>query len=283
MSKKWLKAGDVIEITVVSTIPSGIFPQKALELGAKLGLPTAADLAQCHTPLLLAYTAEGLQLLHRPSPARRHTTLLAIDFVGGKNGYRLFNERTTRQPLARAAGIKPGHRPTILDATAGLGGDAFVLASLGCEVTMCERSPLLAALLEDALNRARQAFPLAAEAASRLSLLAIDARHHLASAEAPYQTIYLDPMYPQRSQSALNRQTMRAIRMLVGDDDDSGQLLELARQRATERVAVKRPQPSPHLSEAKPSHAIFMKNSRFDVYLAAERNFSTTCDTSPPP
>ncbi len=273
----------MIEITVVSTIPSGIFPQKALELGAKLGLPAATDPAQCHTPLLLAYTAEGLQLLHRPAPAKRYTTLLAIDFVGGKNGYRLQNERTTRQPLARAAGIRPGYRPTVLDATAGLGGDAFVLASLGCQVTMCERSPLLAALLDDALSRARQAFPLAAEAASRLTLLGIDARHHLTAAEVSYQTIYLDPMYPQRSQSALNRQTMRAIRMLVGDDDDSGQLLELARLRATERVAVKRPQPSPHLNETRPSHAIFMKNSRFDVYLAVERILSTTCDISPPP
>lgn len=273
----------MIEITVVSTIPSGIFPQKALELGAKLGLPVAANPAQCRTPLLLAYTAEGLQLLHRPSPKKKPLPLLAIDFVGGKNGYRLLHERTIRQPLARATGIRPGCRPTILDATAGLGGDALVLASLGCQVTMCERSPLLAALLDDALSRARQASALAAEATSRLTLLAVDARHHLAAAEATYQTIYLDPMYPQRSQSALNRQTMRAIRDLVGDDDDSGQLLELARRAATERVTVKRPQPSPHLGEAKPSHAIFMKNSRFDVYLAVDRRFSTTCDTSPPP
>ena len=42
----------------------------------------------------------------------------------------------------------------MLDATAGLGRDAFVLASLGCQVTLIERVPAVAALLENGIERA---------------------------------------------------------------------------------------------------------------------------------
>ena len=44
--------------------------------------------------------------------------------------------------LIAKAGIKPNVSPVVVDATAGLGKDAFVLASLGCHVTMAERNPL---------------------------------------------------------------------------------------------------------------------------------------------
>ena len=57
--------------------------------------------------------------------------------------------------IAKAVGIAQGVRPQVLDATAGLGKDAFVLASLGCQMTLIERQPLIAALLEDGLARAR--------------------------------------------------------------------------------------------------------------------------------
>lgn len=254
-----------LSITVVSTRESSVFHQKALALGEKLGLPVAARLDLCPAAPLLAITPDGLQLLHRPHPRKPPKALLTVDFLGGKNGYRLAKETTIKQPLARAVGIKAGYRPTVLDGTGGLGGDALVLAGLGCRVTICERSPILAALLEDAITRAVQA---GSAAASRLQLLPGDARFHLLENRGRYDSIYLDPMYPAREHSALNRQTMRVIRQLVGDDEDSDQLLAAARQAAGRRVAVKRPHPSPFLGEASPNHSIFMKNSRFDVYLA---------------
>lgn len=271
----------MVSIRVSSTIDSSIFLQKALALGEKLGLPTTPCLEQCEPGLILAITPDGLQLLELRYPGKRPITLLAIDFVRGKNGYRLCNERTIKQPLARAVGIKPGYRPRVLDATGGLGGDALVLAGLGCQVTMCERSPILSVLLEDALSRASQSSSPAASAAGRIRLLPVDARHHLAEFPQAYASVYLDPMYPSKEQSALNRQTMRTIRMLVGDDQDGGQLLALARKYATERVAVKRPRSAPHLGDAAPAHSIMMKNSRFDVYLGAHGQAPSICDTSP--
>jgi len=253
-----------LSITVVSTIDSSHFHQKALALGEKLGLPTAERVDVCESLLVLAFTTNGLQLLQRPHATKPLKPLLAIDLVGGKNGYRLATERTIKQPLARAVGIKAGYRPRLLDATGGLGGDALVVANLGCQVTLCERSPILAALLEDALERA---LLLGSPAAARLRLLAVDSRLHLQDNPGFYDSVYLDPMYPVREHSALNRQSMRAIRMLVGDDDDSGQLLTAARLAARQRVAVKRPHPSPYLAGALPSHSIPLKNSRFDIYL----------------
>ena len=119
------------------------------------------------------------------------------------------------QDLAKAFGVGRGRvpYPHVLDATAGLGRDAFVLASLGCQVHMLERHPLLAALLADALTRAHD-MPDICEAASRLSLEARDALdvltenihhdiHHDVNYDIHYDVIYLDPMYPESNKRAL--------------------------------------------------------------------------------
>lgn len=177
------------------------------------------------------------------------------------------HDRSIKQPLARAVGAKPGFRPTVLDATAGLGGDAFVLASLGCQLTMFERSPIMAALLEDGLKRAAIEPLTAAIIKNNLQLCHKDTISTRIDSKESFYTVYLDPMYPHRKNSALNKQSMRTIRSLVGDDADAGKLLHVALSQATNRVVVKRPEKAPALSELQPSHVISMKNSRFDVYL----------------
>src|SRR5688572_20080391 len=76
------------------------------------------------------------------------------DFLTGAAAHRRLHGGGRGQPIARAIGLKPGVKPpSVIDATAGLGRDAFVLACLGCEVTLLERSPTVAALLRDALER----------------------------------------------------------------------------------------------------------------------------------
>lgn len=253
-------------ISVSSTINSAIYLQKAADLAKKLGLQFVLAPGERLSELVLAYTPEGLKLLHAQPKSERFTTLLHVDFVHGKSGFRLARNNSTSQAIARAAGIKPGYRPTVFDGTAGLGGDAFVLASLGCRVTMCERSPVVSSLLADGLLRALQD-ESTAEIVSRLLLVDGDAWEFLQQATDDYATIYLDPMYPHRRGTALNSQAMRMLRTLVGDDRDCGRLLETALGKAQNRVVVKRPRSAPTVTEALPSHAIFMKNSRFDVYL----------------
>ena len=253
-------------ITVSSTIDSVAFLQKAEALAAKLNLVFTDTLEDRSSDTVLAYTPEGLKLLHIPLGSTTTTCLLFVDFVNGKNGYRLARNYTTKQALARAVGIKKGFRPTIFDATAGMGTDAFVLASLDCQVTLCERSELMAALLEDGLDRALMEHKTAA-IVSRMFLYKGDAREFLCNSSQSYHTIYLDPMYPHRNQSALSKKPLRIIRSLVGEDLDSAALFDSAKEKAKNRVVVKRSLKAPLISGEQPSHDIAMKNSRFDVYL----------------
>lgn len=253
-------------ISVSSTIDSAIILQKAAELAKKLGLEFIPTLAERSSELLLAFTPEGLQLLQAPLFSNRFVTLLFVDFVHGKNGFRRAQNSSTKQAIARAAGIKPGYRPAVFDGTAGLGCDAFVLACLGCRVTMCERSPIISALLADGLDRALQD-QTTAEIVRQMQLFVGDAQEYLAHNFEGYATTYLDPMYPHRRNSALNSQAMRTLRTLVGDDEDCGAVLETALKKTHNRVVVKRPRLAPTLTETVPSHVIAMKNSRFDIYL----------------
>jgi len=240
--------------------------QKASELAKKIHgslseFPTSA-------PLALVYTDERLELhINSAESSSSPPHILFIDFLHGKAGYRQAHNCTINQPLARAVGIKSGFRPTVFDATAGMGGDAFVLASLGCTVQMSERSEIVAALLQDALERALADPKTVQIIGNRLSLVLGDARQTMLELTEPPHTIYMDPMYPHRRKSALGSLEMRLLRLIVGDDQDSSALLEEALKVATNRVVVKRPKGAPLIAGKPPTHEIVMKNSRFDVYL----------------
>jgi len=194
---------------------------------------------------------------------------LSIDFLTGKIAYR--RAQNGKELLAKAVGIKGCYRPSILDATAGLGRDGFMLACWGCKVTMLERSPVMATLLQDALTRAFTE----SEWAQKLSLLFIhtDAFDYFNKLELLNNTyypdvIYLDPMHPVRSKSALVKKEMRLVREIVGEDKDSDDLLVQALHYATSRVVVKRPRLAPALANLKPDFCITGKQQRFDVYLS---------------
>lgn len=190
------------------------------------------------------------------------------DFVGGKARYRRHQGIGARQPIAKAVGIKPGSLPKIVDATAGLGQDALVLATLGCEVTLIERSPVVAALLSDAIERALAETETAAIVA-RMQLVQADACDYLAALHESQRpdVIYLDPMFPSRTKSALTKKEMRLFQQLPGTRENASDLLPIAQQVAMRRVVVKRPAKAPWLADIKPSMAIHSPKMRFDVYL----------------
>jgi 16S rRNA (guanine1516-N2)-methyltransferase len=250
--------------SVVSVVP--LVPEceeAARKLARRRGLPVGGGGEH-----QLQLGPDGLQLARigpgAPGPVR-------ADFARGTAAHRRRFGGGGGQMIARAVGIAPGVRPQVLDATAGLGCDAFVLAGLGCEVTLIERNPLVAALLEDGLRRAL-ADAAAAPAASRMRLREGDALALMRdwAGEAP-QVIYLDPMFPRRGKSALVKKEMRLFRPLVGDDDDAPLLLAAALSLAAYRVVVKRPRRAPPLGGMAPAYALEGKSSRFDVY--AKRAF----------
>lgn len=217
--------------------------------------------------LVMIYDAQGLALqpIEKPLPGP-----VRVDFVQGALSWRTAQSQGRGEMVAKACGVKKGARPTILDATAGLGRDAWILASAGCRVQMCERSTLVAALLQDGLRRA-QSSPEVADTVSRLSFLARDAQQVLiellasAQGERP-EVVYLDPMFPHRDKSALVKIDMRVFRQLVGEDEDADMLLALARQVATKRVVVKRARHAPDLGGLAPQQRLLGQSSRFDLY-----------------
>jgi len=254
-----------IAVSAQSDTPANI--QKAHNLAEQLGLAFVPNYLTATAAYYLLVGDSGLFLAAQTNKTGRLRIVLRPDFVDGKVGYRLAKDLTVHQPLARAAGIKPNYRPTVLDATAGLGTDGFILACLGCKVTLCERSPIMATLLGDALSRALADPRTATLCGDRISLYNLSAQQFLETTTEIFHTIYLDPMYPHRQKSSLNQESMRVIRLIVGDDQDAGELFVASYAAAGRRVVVKRPKGAPLISDVSPSHVITMKNSRFDVYL----------------
>lgn len=225
---------------------------------SRLGFP----LGDC-ADYVLQVGPDGLQFAEL---AEKSTGPVRVDFLSGAVAHRRQFGGGSGQMIAKAVGIQSGIRPAVLDATAGLGRDAFVLAQLGCEVTLIERHPIIAALLEDGLQRATSDCDVAPLVA-RMHLIhkdAISAMQHW-EAVAP-QVIYLDPMFPHREKSALVKKEMRLFRPLVGSDDDAPALLEAAMALATHRVVVKRPRIAPAIAGPAPGYSLEGKSSRYDIY-----------------
>ncbi len=241
----------------------------AQELAKKNSLPYIDYLERENFNYVLVLNSSGLYL----EDVKKKLGSLKIDFLQGTLAYRLRHIQNQKQLLARAIGLKPNFKPVILDATAGFGCDSFVLAQLGCSVTLLERSSIIFLLLEDALKRALnhpKFQPLA------IKLIKTEAFIYLKQINACMQSspdiIYLDPMYPHSNKSALVKKEMRFLRHLVGDDSDAPNLLKLAIICAKQRVVVKRPRLSAYLAEVKPHHSIFGKQHRLDVYLTHSLN-----------
>ncbi|MCL1138211.1 class I SAM-dependent methyltransferase [Shewanella pneumatophori] len=218
----------------------------------------------------LIFEDDVLTLIKRDEPKLKG---ISVDFVTGAVAHRRKFGGGRGQSIAKAVGLKQGVTPTVVDGTAGLGRDAFVLASLGCKVLMVERHPVVAALLEDGLRRAYEDAEIGDWMRERMSLFHGSSIDSLADAAKASSTevdvVYLDPMYPHREKSALVKKEMRVFQSLVGADLDADGLLAPAMALATKRVVVKRPDYADDLDGAKPSMVIATKKNRFDVYVKA--------------
>ncbi len=248
---------------VIVTVTDECCVSDAETIAERLALPFSSELGS--SGLMLRLTAERLELVQggpdAPGP-------VYVDFVAGAMGHRRRYGGGRGQLVARAVGVKKDKIPTVIDATAGLGRDAFVLAKLGCRVQMIERSPVVAELLSDGMHRAEQDDEVAVIVA-RMSLCVADACDYLNSlsvAEQP-DVVYVDPMHPERSKAAAVKKEMQLFRALVGGDEDDAALLQAALSVARKRVVVKRPRKSEAIPGPEPSLVYEGKSTRFDVYL----------------
>ena len=168
--------------------------------------------------------------------------------------------RTSRRTLlGQAIGRKA---KSVVDATAGLGGDSVLLARMGYTVFAVERNPVVSALLEDGI--------------SRISVISDwmsirhgygDARSILADMNEMPDVIYLDPMYPDgRKQSVKVARPLRILRELVGNDADADELLTVCLDSALKRVVVKRPHFAEPLGREGLTGSVSGKLVRYDIY-----------------
>lgn len=212
---------------------------------------------------MLQVSGDGLSLSQNlkqgPKPVR-------VDFLSGQARHRLKYGGGKNQLIAKAVGANKNKNLSVMDVTAGLGKDAFVLATLGCHVTMIERSKIIAALLGDGLQRLSND-PSFNDI--QLTLLQDDAIQVLANLtpEQYPDVIYIDPMFPKRTKSSLVKKEMRLLRDVVGEDTDADMLLAIALERAKKRVVVKRAKSSPTLHIRKPEIVYRGKSCRYDVYM----------------
>ncbi|MCK3654830.1 16S rRNA (guanine(1516)-N(2))-methyltransferase [Pasteurellaceae bacterium Macca] len=215
--------------------------------------------------LALVQTNDRLELRKLDEPK---LGAIAVNFVDGTMAHRRKFGGGRGEAVAKAVGIKGEYLPSVIDATAGLGRDAFVLAAIGCRVKLVERNPVVAALLEDGLNRAYQDAEIGAFMVERMQLLNVSSIAELSPKEQRVDVVYLDPMYPHKQKSALVKKEMRVFQHLVGADLDADDFFLPAKALATKRVVVKRPDYAPFLAMQKPDFSQTTKNHRFDVYLS---------------
>jgi 16S rRNA (guanine1516-N2)-methyltransferase len=199
---------------------------------------------------------------------------LKIDFVTGAVGHRLRFGGGRGQDLAKAMGLRAGKTPMIVDATAGLGRDSFLLASLGAQVILIERSEKMHALLVEGMNRAENEGGEFREIISRMTLMKGDAKDLIP--ELSGEAILIDPMHPPRQKSALVKRELRQVREIVGTDDDAADLVRIALAHAQNRVVLKWPAKADPIDGLKAcTHQILGKTTRYDVFMVNNERRAT--------
>ena len=237
----------------------------------------AAWAGRLGAPLLEAYPAgPGIVLVAEDPPAlqilgRKPPGPVRVDFADRRLQRRAAGTTARRDPLARAIGLHRRPRTAVVDATAGLGRDGWILAHLGARVSWIEASPTLAALLHDALTRAADEAGLG-DTTQRLRLHPGDLRQVLGELPAAErEVVYLDPMYPSGTTRGGVGREAQALRQLHGSTAGpaGGELLAAARAHATRQVVVKRPQRAPPVEGPPPARSVAGRAVRFDIYAPA--------------
>lgn len=197
---------------------------------------------------------------------RGSKSVFRVDFSAKNLLYRSKHASRRNELLLRAIGIKANQTPSLVDATAGLGRDSFILATSGYSVTLLERVPIIHLLLQDAIAHAGK-IPYLADIMPRLKLIQTDAMIWLSNNQV--DVVYLDPMFPKRQKSASVKKENLILQDLqpLEDSKNPQHLLSAALTCASKRVVIKRPRLSEFVANQKPSFSLNGNSCRFDVYL----------------
>ncbi len=211
----------------------------------------------------LQLTPKGLVLCDAQASNSKPTV---VDFSNAALESRS-SDALLKQNLIKALGLKKLPRPTVLDAMAGLGKDAYLMAMAGCKVQMVEKSKIVFALLHDGLERLQQ-WGADEFAENPMSLLLADFLE-LSPTQQRFDVVYLDPMYQSPNRKSKAKRDIERLQRLLGSEDNEESLLAHGLALARRRVVVKRPKNAPPFANRKPEIVYKGSSARFDVYLTA--------------
>ena len=256
---------------------TGIFIHSSLCIicGDETRLDQARYFAAEHKlPLFSAKNKDySLQLLYRKDRIELYdlqlNTGIHVDFVSGALAHRQQFGGGRGQAIARAIGLKQGNTPSVLDVTGGLTRDAYILACLGCPITVLEQSPVLAELIRDGIERGLLSEESAIVLNNHFTFQNMDAIEYMQTITDNKRpdVIYIDPMYPERKKSALVKKDMQILQHLLGKDENAESLLEAALSVTGKRVVVKRPIHASPVTSLKTTSSISSKKTRYDIYI----------------
>lgn len=227
--------------------------EKAEALAKKMNIPLTEEVGE---ELTVLFDAEGVALAG-----------FGLHYRGDFEGmlHRVTKGRLQHEMLAKAVKTTK-ESPKAIDATAGMGEDSLLLAAYGYEVTMYEQNPVVAALLRDALDRAKN-HPILAPIVERMNLVEGNSVELLLQGDEKPDLIYLDPMFPARQKSGLINKKLQLIQKLEPPCSEEKELFDMAFQADPMKIVVKRPLKSPFLAEKKPSYTLNGKAIRYDCYV----------------
>lgn len=238
---------------LVVCIGEGAPKEAAVALAKRVGAPLSESPGE-HLTLLV--NADGVAL-----------TGYGLSYRGDFEQmlHRISDGRLQHEMLVHIAKTKDAH-PVAADATAGMGEDAFLLAACGYEVTLYEQNPVIAALLKDALRRARK-HPVLGEIAGRMHLVEGNSIELLPQQLPKPDLIYLDPMFPARKKSGLINKKLQLLQKLEQPCMEEDALLEMAMQMRPHKIIVKRPLKGACLAGREPGYTVKGKAIRYDCFV----------------
>ena len=236
-------------------------PSHAQQLSESLNIPLISDPQGYH--VFFNLTPNHLELIALEEDGKKPCSL-RVDFTTFKNLHRIKNPH--KELLIQAIKIRKKIPCTVVDATGGLGRDAFLLAAAGCEVDVFEQNSFIGALLADGLKRAALT-PQTAHIGNRIRLHIQNTVKHIGELPVAPEVVYLDPMFPERAKSAKVKQNLRILRYIEGDQGKEQALFAAAWNIKPRKIVVKRPLKSIPLCEIPPTYTLKGKAIRFDVYI----------------
>ena len=241
------------QINIVIYIEEGGLQEEAFALSQKTGIPISDTPGEA---LTLLFDASGFSLVG-------YGMRYQGDFE--QMLYRVSSGRLHHEMLVKAAKTKSEH-PVAFDATAGMGEDAFLLAAMGYEVVLFEQNPIVAALLQDAMSRARR-HPDLRVVINRMKLIHGDSIALMPTLEVQPELVYLDPMFPARRKSGLIGKKLQLIQKLEQPCASQEELLAAALSLHPKKIVIKRPLNGAFLAEQKPSYTLKGRAIRYDVIV----------------